>query len=846
MTHGTYFTLELQPTLPPRLNRLAELANDLYYSWDRHTRGLFFYLDKDLWADCRHNPKVFLRRVSQQKLEEAAADRTFLEEYQRTLAKYDTYHETLDTFQKAHELDPKTDLIAYFCAEFGLHESLPVYSGGLGILAGDYCKAASDLGIPFVAVGLLYRQGNLTQTIDDAGNQISHYIPVQLEDLPLKPARDAAGNEVYIDIELPRTRIRARVWWAKSGHTNLYLLDTDVEGNREEDKAITYQIYPADQHVRLKQEIVLGIGGTRALASLGLTPTVWHINEGHPSLQIVERWRQHVAAGVPYPAALELVAASTVFTTHTPVPAGHELYDRELIESYLSGYIEAIGISAERFLDLGANQSDQRFNLTAFSIRCSRFHNGVSRIHRGVAAEMEKVIWEEIPVEENPMDYVTNGVHVPTFLAREWINVLDDPGWDSELLNPDYWRRIGSLPDATFWSVHLSLKNKLCQDCCEYITHRCRRHGYSQTQINHELNLLRGNDDALVIGFARRFATYKRATLLFDDPDRLARILNDPERPVILIIAGKAHPHDEPGKELIRRIHEFTREPRFHGRVLLLEGYDMALARQLVTSVDLWLNTPEFPLEACGTSGMKAAINGVINLSVMDGWWAEAYNGRNGFALQPHESERDPAKRRRLESAELLDLLEETIIPMYFDKTPGYSESWVRMAKESMQSIIPRFNSQRMVMDYVKKFYLPSIASTRALREDRCRNAVTLADWKETVRQKWPGVKIRRLDHADSATRQGAELCIRVGVKLNGLRSSDVHVECLLGQAHDAKEIEFTSCHLLTPAAEEQGEMIYELKFTPDYAGLVGYKLRAYPHHKLLCHHFETGFMMWV
>lgn len=843
---GTYFTLELQPELPQRLSRLEELANDLYYSWDRHTRGLFYYLDRELWEDCRHNPKMFMRRISQEKLEEAASDRTFLEEYQRTLAKYDTYHEELIALQKNHDLDPEADLIAYFCAEFGLHESLPVYSGGLGILAGDYCKAASDLGIPFVAVGLLYRQGNLTQTIDNDGNQISHYHPVNLEDLPIKPALDAEGNEVYVTLKLPQSTFQVKVWRAKAGHTNLYLLDTDVEENRDEDRAITYQIYPSDQHIRFKQEIVLGIGGTRALSSMGLEPTIWHINEGHPCLQIVERWRRYTAAGYPYRAALEQVAASTVFTTHTPVPAGHEIYERELIRYYLSGYIESIGIDSREFMELGTNSTSQGFNLTAFTIRCSRFHNGVSRVHRGVAAEMEKNLWPEIPVEENPMDYVTNGVHVPTFLAREWINLLDDHGWASELLNADYWQRIDKYPDATFWSVHLSLKNRLYKDCCEFIGHRCRRSGYSQAQINKEVRMLRGEEDTLVIGFARRFATYKRATLLFDDPDRLARLLNDSERPVILIIAGKAHPHDEPGKALIRRIHEYSREPRFNGKVILLEGYDMSLARELVTGVDLWLNTPEYPLEACGTSGMKAAVNGVLNLSVLDGWWAEGFNEKNGWGLQPHDSEPDHGRRRQLESAELLDLLEHDVIPMYFDKGPGYPEAWVRMAKESMKSSIPQFNSQRMVMDYVNKFYLPAKSKVQMLAADDGGNANTLAVWKDAIRQKWSGVRIRRLDNSVKTIRQGEEFCIRVGVFLNGLDNGDVHVECLLGQAYETKDNSYSSCHLLSPVENKQTETVYEIRFTPAYTGLVGYKLRAYPYNKLLCHHLEAGFMKWV
>ena len=843
---GTYFTLEIQPVLPPRLERLTELANDLYYSWDSHTRGLFLTLDRELWEECSHNPKVFMRRVSQDVLEEAASDRAFLEEYQRTLANYDTYLVQHEELRRSHELDSNTDLIAYFCAEFGLHESLPVYSGGLGILAGDYCKASSDLAIPFIAVGLLYRQGNSTQTIDGHGNQVTGFQHVPLEDLPIKPALDATGKEVYVNVELPHTTINIKVWWAKAGRTDLYLLDTDVEGNTQEDRAITYQIYPADQNNRFKQEIVLGIGGTRALASLGLKPAVWHINEGHPCLQIVERWRQYIAQGIPSSAALELVAASTVFTTHTPVPAGHEVYDTSLVTNHLSGYIKQLGVTEKQFLELGKNDNSHGFNLTSFSIRCSRFHNGVSRVHRGVAAEMEKNLWSEIPVAENPMDYVTNGVHVPTFLAREWINTLDDHGWGGELRNPDYWQCIDRISDAQFWSIHLALKSKFYKDCVHYITKRCRRTGHSQAQIRNEVWRLQEDEDALVIGFARRFATYKRATLLFDDPDRLARLLNDPERPVVIVIAGKAHPHDEPGKSLIRRIHEMSREERFHGRVILLEGYDMSLARQLVCSVDLWLNTPEYPLEACGTSGMKAAINGVINLSVLDGWWAEGWNGDNGWGLQPHDSETDPQKRRMQENMELLDMLEEEIIPLYFNRSPGYSEGWIRVAKESMKSIIPQFNSQRMVMDYVNKFYLPSIAKTRELLKNDGNNAQLLAEWNAAVRKQWPGVRIRRIDNSPSSISQGNELSIRVGVYLNGLGPEDVHVECLLGKSTSSGTIENHSCLKLEPAGTDGDETIYELRFTPELPGLVGYQLRVYPYHRLLCHYLQTGFMKWV
>ena len=843
---GNYFTIEIQPEIPARLSRMEELASNLYYSWDRHYRGLFYYLDRELWDECGHNPKVFLRRISQQRLQEAAEDRVFLDVYQQALANYDIYHKELKSLKKVHKLDLNRDLIAYFSAEFGLHESLPIYSGGLGILAGDYCKAASDLGIPFLAVGLLYRQGNLNQTIDGAGNQVSHYHPVELNDLPVQPARDAEGNEVYASVNLPPgSEVRIKVWLAKAGHTNMYLLDTDVPQNSEQDRAITYQIYPADIHNRFKQEIVLGIGGVKALDRLGLKPAVWHINEGHPCLQIIERCRQLIATGRDFQSALQQVASSTVFTTHTPVPAGHEVYELEMLRHYLAGQIQELGIRDEDFFRLGADSSN-RFNMTSFSIRCSRFQNGVSQVHGQVASEMEKNIWQEIPVEDNPMGHVTNGVHVQTFLAREWVNALDDPGWHNELLGTEYWERIDSIPDATFWSIHLSLKNALCRDCCSLIEKRSRRNGYSQAQINNETGHLLSNRDALVLGFARRFATYKRATLLFDDPARLERILNNPDRPVILIFAGKAHPHDEPGKELIRRIHQFSMEPRFTGKVILLEGYDMALARRLVTGVDLWINTPQHPLEACGTSGMKAGINGVINLSVLDGWWAEGYNGENGWAIQPHVSEPDQSRRRWLENKELLDVLEQAIIPMYFDREPGYSERWIRMAKHSMKTTIPQFNAQRMVMDYVNRYYFPAIEASRRLAEKSGERATALARWKEAINSHWPGVGLRRMDDNQSAIQQGRELRIRVALRLNGLHSDDIHVECLLGRQSERNGFEPHSCHRLHAVGMDKDETIYETSFVPQLSGLVAYRLRAFPFHVNLCHPFETGFMKWV
>jgi len=844
---GTRFLLEINPRLPGRLERLAELAGDLYFSWDRYSRGLFFYLDATLWESCRHNPRLFLRRVSQARLDEAARDRTFLEAYNRALANYDTYLGERTRLGLAARCDPDTDRVAYFCAEFGFHESLPIYSGGLGILAGDFCKAASDIGLPFVAVGLLYRQGNLTQTIDEHGHQVMTFTPFDIDDLPLVPATTAAGAQVLVRLQLVDGPLLVRVWRVKAGHIDLYLLDTDLADNSPANRGVTNQLYPADKVLRLKQELVLGVGGVRALRQLALAPTVWHMNEGHPSLQILERCRELVVDGVPFPAALERVAASTVFTTHTPVPAGHEVFPADLARSYLAGFARDLGIGEDQLLALGGNAHGTDFNLTSFALRASRFHNGVSRIHGTTAARMERYMWPEVPVAENPMGYVTNGVHVPTFFAREWINILDDASWRNQMLNAEYWReRIEQLPDPTFWSVHLRLKQALIRLLCRRVEQRCRRFGYSRAQTELETALLRSTDDVMVIGFARRFATYKRATLLFEDPERLQRLLGDRLRPVCIVFAGRAHPSDEPGQELIRRIHEFTRQPAFNGRVLLVEGYDLALGRALVGGADLWVNVPEYPLEASGTSGIKAAINGVVNLSVLDGWWAEGWNGANGWAVQPHDSEQDPARRRWLEARELLDILEHEAIPTYFDQTHGYSPRWVAMAKESMRSIIPRFSAQRMLMDYIDRYYLPSMAVGRRLAGQGGEPARELAVWRRQVRECWPGVHVRRLDTPLARLPAGEQLRVRVAAQLGGLRPEDVAIECLLARVDDGEDFSVCERLRLQPLGEQDDETVYQLDFQPPVSGLLAYKVRAFPQHPLLCHPFETGLMKWI
>ena len=845
---GTQFTLEVQPRIPASLSRLEELANDLLYTWDRNVRSLFYRMDNELWEAVHHSPKLFLRRIAQQKLDAAAKDRIFLDDYHRALMVYDAYFQQ-PMRPEVTQLDPATDLVAYFCAEFGFHESLPIYSGGLGILAGDHCKAASDMGIPFVAVGLLYRQGYFSQTIDNLGQQGAHYATADFNDLPITYATDAEGKEIFITVRANSRDILVRVWKAKAGRITLYLLDTDLKENHEQDRSITHRLYGGDKHTRIQQEIVLGIGGVRALHALELKPSVWHINEGHSAFQIVERCRQRIEEGMDFDTALEQIAAGTVFTTHTPVPAGHDIFDRSLIEHYLGHYIPQLKLDTERFMALGDSTGNEgTFNMTALALRGSRFHNGVSRIHGGMAARMESYIWPEVPPEDNPIHYVTNGVHVPTFMAREWVNLLDVrfPSWRNELNNPEYWQIVDDIPDHRYWSLRQSLKTEMLEGVYRRALTQLHRNGCSEAQIKRQLRHIQQTDtDTLIMGFARRFATYKRATLLFSDPERLARLLNDPKRPVILLFAGKAHPKDQPGQHLIKVIHDFSRRPEFEGRVLLLEGYDMSLARKLVTGVDVWLNTPEYPLEASGTSGEKAGINGAINLSVLDGWWGEGYRGDNGWGIAPHGPEFDAAYRNQEESKDLLDIMEKEVIPLYYDHNGrGYSEGWVRMSKASMRTTIPHFNAQRMLMDYIRDLYGPAVRQhTRIIQEDNG----SLAKWKQAIAKAWPKVGIRQLSEAPAQIKTGETVPLRVAVQLNGLRAEDVIVECLLGAEGNIEHSRSCENHALLPVgSNDKGETLFSLDLQPGLPGLQYYKIRLYPYHRLLAHRFETGFMRWL
>ena len=842
---GTLHSLELRPNIPPKLARLEEIASNLTYAWDREIRGVFWRLDRQLWNACGNNPKLFLRRVSQAALEAAAADRDFMEDYNHALSSFDSYMAASPRPEIEKYLHPDRDLVAYFCAEFGLHESFQIYSGGLGILAGDHCKAVSDLGVPFIAVGLLYRQGYFTQTIDGAGRQVATLNPANFDELPVSLCKKG-DKEVRVTVEVADRVVQLRVWEAKIGQISLVLLDSDVAENSAADRGITYQLYGGDTDTRIQQEIVLGIGGVRALRALGKTPTVFHMNEGHAAFLILERIREAVAAGASYETALEATSAAHVFTTHTPVPAGHDVFNHGQMKWFLQKTLPQLGCSEQTLLDLGQVHPGQgdRFNMTTLALRGSRFHNGVSKIHGGVASRMEQELWPQVSAEENPISYVTNGVHMHTFVARAWTQLFHDSfrEWRNKLLDVDYWKRIDTIPYERYTSIRRQLKRDLLIDINERLKRQLRRNGVSEAQISRATRHTSDvNTKTLILGFARRFATYKRATLILADEGRLSRLLNNPERPAILIFAGKAHPKDHPGQELIKRLYETSMKPEFIGRLIMVEGYDMLLARNLVQGCDVWLNNPEYPMEASGTSGEKAGINGVVNVSVTDGWWDEGYDGSNGFAVTPVH---DPATRDVEEGRQLLDIIEREVLPLYYGpRNEGYAPEWVQISKNSMKTLIPRFNAARQVMDYVRGFYGPAAAQGAKLGAGS--TAKDVAAWKQRIRQQWKGVRLAASGDFPTALNQGQTLPLRVNAWLGNLAPSDVTVECVVGRLDGNGKFSVERAYPLSTNGKQGDAQHYQLDLAP-LPGLQHYKLRMYPSHAALSHKFELGCMVWA
>jgi glycogen phosphorylase len=728
--------------LPESLTRLEELAFNMWFSWNEDALELFRSVDPAKWEDVYHNPVRLLQESSPETFAKLSADKTFMELYSRVDAQWNDYVSRIPWFRETYP-EHSGKRIAYFSAEFGFHESMPIYSGGLGVLAGDHCKSASDLGLPLVGVGLLYKKGYFLQKLDLHGKQISEQITYDFDKLAIRPASNENG-ELVVCVELPGRSVHLKVWTIQVGTVPVYLLDSDVEGNSPEDRLLTAQLYGGNQDTRIQQEMILGIGGIAALRALDLYPYAYHINEGHAAFLSLERIREHIRGGLTFPAALEMVRASTVFTTHTPVPAGHDAFPVGMFEHYLGEILASLPNDRQSIIELGLDRSKNVFNMTYLAMNTATKRNGVSKLHGQVSREMFRAFHGNLNADEIPIGYVTNGVHLRTWMAKEWKELFDRflPGtWRNNQTNKDQWQALDLIPAESVWRVHQNLKERLVAFARDNVAEQRRRNGEGLEQAAQAQSLL--DPKALTIGFARRFATYKRATLIFRDHERLDRLVNDPARPVQFIFAGKAHPADHPGQELIREIYELSRTERFRGKILLLENYDMNMARYLVQGVDVWLNNPKRPHEASGTSGEKAALNGVINFSVLDGWWEEGYDGENGWSIDAdNRSDEDTQERENTES--LYAALEEKIVPLYYDRSvnPDIPVNWVKKMLRSLSTLAPQYNTDRMVQDYSALFYSPIMTRAEQFSADNYKAASRMADYKHFIRTKWWAVKI--------------------------------------------------------------------------------------------------------
>jgi starch phosphorylase len=706
----------LSAKIPRRIARVEELAYNFWWSWHRAARDLFKILDYPSWRSTVHNPVNMLQEVSPERLQELATDPLFLRQYDAVVMALDADLKNGHLWFPTRYPDLASHPVAYFSAEFGLHQSLPTYAGGLGVLAGDHCKETSDIGLPFVAVGFLYEMGYFRQRITADGWQEAIYPRFKPEEVAVREALCDDGTCLFVPVEVGDRTVHLQVWHVQVGRTRLYLMDADHDRNVPWDRELTARLYGGDQEMRIQQEIVLGIGGLRVLRALGIEPLVFHLNEGHSAFLVLERARELVEAGRSFDEARRVVQETSVFTTHTPVPAGHDVFPFHLIEKYFHTYWPRLGLSREQFLELACCEADRHgFNMTLLALKMCERCNGVSKLHGEVTRRMFQSLWPDRPVEQVPISHVTNGIHVPAWVGEAMNKIYRKylgPDWIERHDDPVLWERILDVPDEELWAAHLHLKRKLMT----LIRERARQRRI-EGLMNPEQVLCAGtflDPDALVIGFARRFATYKRATLIFHDMERLKQLLHDRYRPVQFIFSGKAHPADEEAKRLIQQVYNIAKDPEIGGRIAFIEDYDMQVARYLVQGVDVWLNNPRRPYEASGTSGQKAAVNGIPNLSVLDGWWAEGYNGANGWAIDPGQETDDPAAQDAADAEALCRLLREEVAPLFYKRdADGVPRGWVQVMKEAIRTAVPAFCTRRMVKEYTERFYVPASLCAR-------------------------------------------------------------------------------------------------------------------------------------
>ena len=837
--------LSIKSRLPEELKCLDELAHNMWWAWNYEARNMWKSLDETLYEKVGHNPVMLLERLSYDRKEEIVKDKALMKKVKDVYAMFRKYMDV--------KPDSKRPSVAYFSMEYGINQVVKIYSGGLGMLAGDYLKEASDSNVDMCAVGFLYRYGYFKQSLSMDGQQIANYDAQNFNSLPLVRQLDENGNPVVVDVPYMNYMVHAYVWRMNVGRISLYLLDTDNELNSEYDRPITHALYGGDNENRLKQEILLGMGGILTLKKLGIKKQIYHCNEGHAALCNLQRLCDYVDGGMPFNEAMELVRASSLYTVHTPVPAGHDYFDENLFGKYMGGYPSRLGISWDEFIGMGRenpNNHDERFCMSVFACNTCQEVNGVSRLHGWVSQKMFAPIWKGYYPEENHVGYVTNGVHLPTWTATEWRKLYDkyfDPSFMSDQSNEKIWHGIYNVDDEEIWNTRMALKNKLVRFIREMFTEMWLKNQGDPSRV---VSLLeRINPNALMIGFCRRFATYKRAHLLFTDIERLSKIVNDPEHPVLFFFSGKAHPADGAGQGLIKRIFEISQRPEFLGKIIFLEDYDMQLARRLVSGVDIWMNTPTRPLEASGTSGEKAELNGVVNLSVLDGWWVEGYREGAGWALDEKRTYQNQEYQDKLDAATIYGLLENEIIPMYYKKNKkGYSEKWIQVIKNSIATIAPHYTMKRQLDDYFDKFYNRQAKRSAELLANNNELAKKISLWKEAVAERWDGIHVvsKETSFLENGGETGMKYKIRYVIDEQGLDDA-VGLELVsLNNEQNDSEREVYSTHQFKMIKREGNLFTFEAEIEPSNAGTYRSCVRMYPKNDLLPHRQDFAYVKWL
>ncbi|MBF0474243.1 MAG: alpha-glucan family phosphorylase [Deltaproteobacteria bacterium] len=843
----------VSPDIPKRLEGLKKIAYNIWWSWNIEAIHLFRSIDVDLWEECHHNPVKMLGLLSAENYRNLVTDEVFMARVDRILEDLEEYLEAPTWFAKNYP-DYQKVCIAYFTFEAGFHESLPLYSGGLGILSAEHLKSASELGVPLVSVSILYKLGYFQQYLNQDGWQMESYPENDYFNMPLTLETKPDGTPLFISIDYPGRKVYAQIWRMQVGRVPHFLLDANVEMNSPDDREITYQLYGGDNEMRIKQEILLGIGGTRALKLMGYDPMVCHMNEGHSGFLSLERVNMLVQDhGLKVHEAREIVKSTNVFTTHTPVPAGIDVFPVDLIRKYFTASCQAIGIDIEELIAFGRENPDDPnspFNMAVLSFRMSYRINGVSKLHGQVSRRTWKHLWPGVPEDEVPIKHVTNGVHTKTWLSDEMKRMYDrylGTRWLDEPDSGRVWERVDKIPDAELWRTHERLRERLVYFVRRQLARQLKARGLHHTKVSAAEEVF--DPDALTIGFARRFARYKRATLLFTDPERLDLLVNNPSRPVQFIFAGKAHPQDNPGKDLIKQLIHTSSSDTFRHRIVFLENYDIEIARYMIQGVDIWLNNPRRPMEASGTSGMKGPINGGINLSVLDGWWDESYNGKNGWTIGNGEEYANQTEQDGIESLALYEILEKEVVPMFYQRDEaGIPRRWTAMMKESMRSVVPVFNTDRMLIDYLNMFYIPALQKWERLTSDNYDLAKDLVYWRNFIKDQWGKVKVLDVKtEADRILKVGGLMVINAVVELGEINPWNVAVEVYYGKV-DAQAYAVTNAQAMRMEWQKEvspGQHLFTLEFPLTQSGETGFNVRVLPARDILNHKFDTGHITW-